>query len=79
MFTAPSKPKDLIPMIDAAGVRSSSSTEFMSEIVVPMFVNGTVVGELDIDSHFPAAFGAEDRILCEHAAKALGKWMEAHP
>ncbi len=161
MFTAPSKPKDLIPMIDAAGLRSSSSTEFMSEIVallhksllkynwvgfymielggkepmlvlgpfkgsmtphtriplnqgicgaaassgktvvvddvnadsrylacsvetkseivVPVFVNGTVVGELDIDSHFPAAFGAEDRILCEHAARALGKWMEAHP
>jgi L-methionine (R)-S-oxide reductase len=161
MFTAPSKPKDLIPMIDAAGVRASSSTDFMSEIVallhknllkynwvgfymielggkepmlvlgpfkgsmtphtriplnqgicgaaassgktvvvddvsadsrylacsvetkseivVPVFVKGFVVGELDIDSHFPAAFGGEDRILCEHAAKALGKWMETHP
>jgi L-methionine (R)-S-oxide reductase len=161
MFTAPSKPKELIPMIDAAGVRASSATDFMSEIVamlhknllkynwvgfymierdgkepmlvlgpfkgsmtphtriplnqgicgaaassgktvvvddvsadsrylacsvetkseivVPVFVNGAVVGELDIDSHFPAAFGAEDRVLCEHAAKALGKWMETHP
>lgn len=55
------------------------SVETKSEIVVPVFVKGFVVGELDIDSHFPAAFGGEDRILCEHAAKALGKWMETHP
>ncbi len=55
------------------------SVETKSEIVVPVFVKGQVVGELDIDSHFPAAFGADDRVLCEHAAKALGKWMEAHP
>ncbi len=55
------------------------SVETKSEIVVPVFVKGQVVGELDIDSHFPAAFGDEDRMLCEHAAKALGKWMEAHP
>jgi GAF domain-containing protein len=56
------------------------SLETKSEIVVPVFVAGKVVGELDIDSHFPAAFAAdEDRTLCEHATKLLGKWMEAHP
>ncbi len=55
------------------------SVETKSEIVVPVFVRGQVVGELDIDSHFPAAFGAEDRAMCEHAAAVLGKWMEAHP
>lgn len=55
------------------------SLETKSEIVVPVFVRGKVVGELDIDSHFPAAFVAEDRKLCEHAAKLLGKWMETHP
>lgn len=55
------------------------SVETKSEIVVPVFVKKQVVGELDIDSHFPAAFGAEDRTLCEHAARALGKWMETHP
>ena len=37
------------------------STETKSEIVVPIFVRGKVVGELDIDSHFPAAFGDQDR------------------
>jgi L-methionine (R)-S-oxide reductase len=51
------------------------SLETKSEIVVPIFVNGKVVGELDIDSHEHAAFGAEDRKLCEHTACAVGKWI----
>ena len=52
------------------------SVETKSEIVVPVFVDKKVVGELDIDSHFPAAFTAEDRALCEHAASVLGRWLE---
>jgi L-methionine (R)-S-oxide reductase len=44
------------------------SLETKSEIVVPVFVRSKVVGELDIDSHFPAAFGPDDRKICEHAA-----------
>lgn len=55
------------------------SAETKSEIVVPIFVRGKVVGEMDIDSHFLAAFAAEDRELCEHAAAVLGRWMEKHP
>jgi L-methionine (R)-S-oxide reductase len=55
------------------------SLETKSEIVVPVFVKGKVVGELDIDSHFPAAFGPEDCKLCEHAAAILGKYLETHP
>ncbi|HXX17483.1 MAG TPA: GAF domain-containing protein [Candidatus Eremiobacteraceae bacterium] len=54
------------------------SLETKSEIVVPVFVHGKVAGELDIDSHFRAAFGAEDRTLCEHAAALLGKYLESH-
>ena len=49
------------------------SLETKSEIVVPIFANGKVVGELDIDSHFFAAFGSEDRKLCEYAAELVGK------
>ncbi len=52
------------------------SIETKSEIVVPVFVHGKVVGELDIDSHFSAAFGAEDRKLVEHCASLVGRWME---
>jgi L-methionine (R)-S-oxide reductase len=54
------------------------STETKSEIVVPIFVRGEVKGELDVDSHFAAAFAAEDRDMCEHAAKLLGRWLETH-
>jgi len=55
------------------------SIETKSEIVVPIFVRGKVVGELDIDSHIPAAFGGADRQLCEHAAALVGAWLEQHP
>jgi len=55
------------------------SLETKSEIVVPIFVNGKVAGELDIDSHFLAAFGADDRTLCEHAADVVGRFLETHP
>src|SRR5215475_4197265 len=54
------------------------SLETKSEIVVPVFAKGKVVGELDIDSHFLAAFGPDDRKLCEHAAQLLGKFIESH-
>ena len=52
------------------------SIETRSEIVVPVIVNGKVVGELDIDSHAPAAFGDEDRKLVEHCADLVGRYLE---
>jgi L-methionine (R)-S-oxide reductase len=52
------------------------SRETKSEIVVPLFVRGKVVGELDIDSHFPAAFGDEDRRLVEYCASLVGQQLE---
>jgi L-methionine (R)-S-oxide reductase len=53
------------------------SLETKSEIVVPVFVHGKVVGELDIDSHFPAAFAAEDQALVQFCARVLGRKLEA--
>jgi GAF domain-containing protein len=53
------------------------SLETKSEIVVPIFARGKVVGELDIDSHFPAAFKDEDRELVEFCAQLVGKFLEA--
>jgi len=52
------------------------SLETKSEIVVPIRVKGEVVGELDIDSHTPAAFGADDRQLVEHCARLVGFYLE---
>ncbi len=55
------------------------SIETKSEIVVPVFVKGKVAGELDIDSHFPAAFGDEDQSLVEYCAALVGKQLEKSP
>src|SRR6202041_3938975 len=52
------------------------SLETKSEIVVPIFVNKQVVGELDIDSHFAAAFGAEDEGLGQYCAEVVGKKLD---
>src|SRR3974377_2344666 len=53
------------------------SLETKSEIVVPVFAHGKVVGELDIDSHFPAACAAEDQQFVQHCAVLVGKKLEA--
>jgi len=56
------------------------SLETKSEIVVPVFVRGEVVGELDIDSHFPAAFTSEHQELVQYCALLVGKKLESsHP
>jgi L-methionine (R)-S-oxide reductase len=54
----------------------SCSLETRSEIVAPVFVRGKVAGELDIDSHAPAAFGPDDRQLVEHCARVVGRFLE---
>jgi GAF domain-containing protein len=53
------------------------SLETKSEIVVPVFAQGKVMGELDIDSHFPAAFTAEHQQLVQYCAILVGKKLEA--
>src|SRR5271165_3506017 len=52
------------------------SLDTKSEIVVPVFAQGKVVGELDIDSHFSAAFTPEHQDLVQHCAMLVGKKLE---
>lgn len=52
------------------------SIETRSEIVAPIYANGKVVGELDIDSHQPSAFRGEDRQLVEGCAALVGRFLE---
>lgn len=47
------------------------SIETRSEIVVPIMRGDQVLGEIDIDSDQPAAFGASDRALLEPVAAML--------
>ena len=52
------------------------SLETQSEIVVPIRVNGKIIGEIDIDSHDRKAFGTEDRSFLEACATLIGKLLE---
>lgn len=52
------------------------SLETRSEIVVPIRVNGAVVGEIDIDSHDLAAFSPRDREFLEKSAAIVGGFIE---
>jgi L-methionine (R)-S-oxide reductase len=52
------------------------SLETQSEIVAPIFAHGKVVGELDIDSHLPDAFGENERQLVEACAEMVGQYFE---
>ncbi len=56
----------------------SCSIRTKSEIVVPIRAHGRVVGEIDIDSHTPAAFTAIDRRFLEEAARIVGAWVEKY-
>lgn len=51
------------------------SLETRSEIVVPIMAGAEVLGEIDIDSDKPAAFGARDRGLLEQVAALLVPFM----
>jgi L-methionine (R)-S-oxide reductase len=56
----------------------SCSIKTKSEIVVPVFVSGSVVGEIDIDSHDPAAFTGTDQIFLEEVADIVGMYLEGN-
>ena len=45
---------------------------------MPIYVHGQVVGEIDIDSHGPAAFTSEDSVFLEQTASIVGAYIEQH-
>jgi GAF domain-containing protein len=47
------------------------SLETKSEIVVPIWKGGNIVGEIDIDSNVPSAFNVEDKSLLEDVSCLL--------
>ena len=47
------------------------SPHVRSEIVLPLYRHGQLAGELDIDSHTPARFGSDDRLMLEEICLLL--------
>jgi L-methionine (R)-S-oxide reductase len=56
----------------------SCSIETRSEIVVPIRVQGKIVGEIDIDSHELGTFGPGDRSFVEECAGLIGEFIETN-
>ena len=52
------------------------SIHVKSEIVVPIIKSGIVVGQIDIDSHKPAAFTDNDQQLLEEICAELATYIE---
>jgi L-methionine (R)-S-oxide reductase len=58
----------IVPDVRQEGNYLACSIHVRSEIVVPVLVGSTVIAEIDIDSHSPAAFTEEDRLFLEALA-----------
>jgi len=56
----------------------SCSIDTKSEIVVPIYAHGKIIGEIDIDSHDPAAFTEHDKTFLEGVAQIVGAYVEKH-
>jgi L-methionine (R)-S-oxide reductase len=54
----------------------SCAPDVISEIVVPIFSGGKIVGELDIDSHELGPFSWDDRELLEYICAQLSERWE---
>ena len=53
----------------------SCSINVQSEIVVPILKNGVFVAELDIDSHSPAPFSENDKLLLEEICAEISTFF----
>ena len=63
----------VIPDVSEETNYLTCSPDVKSEIVVPIFVDFKVVGEIDIDSHQKDPFTADDKALVEEIALLAGR------
>jgi GAF domain-containing protein len=72
---ATAKATTIVDDVNADPRYLACSAATRSEIVVPIMREGRVLGEIDIDSNEPVAFGSADRRLLERLAALLAeKW-----
>ena len=63
----------VVPDVSAQDNYIACSLTVKSEIVVPMFVNGENIGQIDIDSHVIDAFRDDDEKFLEFVNKEIAK------
>ena len=62
----------VVPDVMAQDNYIACSTTVKSEIVIPIFVNGINIGQIDIDSHTINAFTPEDETFLEEVCAEIG-------
>lgn len=63
----------VVPDVKAQNNYIACSINVKAEIVVPLFVNGENIGQIDIDSNTPDPFTQEDEKFLEFVNKEVGK------
>ena len=63
----------VVPDVHAQDNYIACSIHVKSEIVVPLFVNGKNIGQIDVDSHTADAFGESDERLLEFVTAEVAK------
>ncbi|WP_396211573.1 GAF domain-containing protein [Flavobacterium sp.] len=63
----------VVPDVSAQDNYIACSFTVKSEIVVPLFVNGTNIGQIDIDSHVLDPFTNEDEVFLEFVNQEVAK------
>ena len=54
----------------------SCNIDVNSEIVVPLFLNNIIMGQIDIDSNFPSAFNSHDELFLIEINSLVSKLLE---
>jgi GAF domain-containing protein len=63
----------VVPDVSAQGNYIACSIHVKSEIVVPLFVKGENIGQIDIDSETPDPFGTEDERFLEFVNRQVAE------
>ena len=63
----------IIPDVSAQDNYISCGWKVKSEIVIPIFVNGKNIGQIDIDSHTLNPFSEKDELLLEFVCEKVAK------
>lgn len=66
----------VVPDVKAQNNYIACSIHVKAEIVVPLFVNGENIGQIDIDSHTPDPFSKEDELFLEFVNEKVAEILE---
>ena len=66
----------IVPDVQAQDNYITCSIDVKSEIVIPIFVNGDNIGQIDIDSNTPDPFSEKDELFLEFVAETVAEQLK---